>query len=90
MKITDALYVAAEGVRHGGDCSIGVEGKRSAETICELLDAPFPCGYPEALVHDAVPGVRSVTIECAAGMLSPDEARGIIADLLRAIDQAER
>jgi hypothetical protein len=89
MKIRVAMHMAAEGVECGGDLSIGDKGERVAKTITELLGAPFPCGYPEAVVHEAIKGVRSVAIECVAGIVSPDEARGIVADLIRAIDQAE-
>jgi hypothetical protein len=59
------------------------------QTLIELCEAPFPCGYPESTVHDAVAGVRPVLIECVAGMVTTDEARGLVADLIRAIDEAE-
>jgi hypothetical protein len=75
MKIGEAIEAAAN--RLGWD------------VLREFRDAPFPCGYPQAAIHPAIPGVRGVMIETAFGMVTPDELRGLIADAIRALDEAE-
>jgi hypothetical protein len=86
MTIMDAIDAAME--RTSWDAT-GVRDTEAVITLSEFVEAPFPCGYPEAVVHDAVAHVRPVLIECVFGMVTTDEARGLVADLIRAIDEAE-
>lgn len=54
-------------------------------------DGPsFPCGYDQSEPMPAIPTLRGPMINSALGTITTEEARGIIADMLRSCIESDR
>lgn len=88
MTVDGILELAAQVSREDNPLARNELSKTLARAVLDLLSAQPPCGWPKPscerpplIMWDAVLGAQA---------LSPDEARGIAAMLLRAADDAER
>lgn len=78
-------------VAYGGKAmGFSVAHTNGAQWMNEILGAEFPCGFPESNPMPACAPIRGPMINCAIGIITTDEARGLIADMLKSIAEAEK